>query len=541
MSSLSITREVENNLRLNLQSERSTIKYRQWKFVTQWLYHLTKKLGLRDECLFNALYLVSDYFSVQYFPKFAIKVYATACLELSSSLVEEAYIPLEEFVKVGNGEYTLDHILEARKKIVRHRNGKLRMLTVVDVLGSQEMQDRIVSTVSLLCCIRHPTFTTIDADLFATACVDFVEGNNHGDILVQDIRSYITTFQYWADQVGFELTEEDLFVLELFTQIEGEANTLAEVSSSVLPKRKKIEYEIVRSLGVGSTAEVFYAVAGDKVIAVKDQEIETESSNFITELTVLSTYKHENIVELFGFSLKRSRITFEMEAGVSLYFLIFGEKEPNKAQTKRDWLAVFLENERIEDRLLPDREELGDDIVQGIKYLHSVGVLHNDIKPENVIVVVENNTRRAKLIDFGIAELMVFPPGVRSHRDYAQTITYRCPELLVQLCDENSEYTRNKEGHVYGPDIWAAGATLLCLETGVVCFSHVNMQEKQLGMACNILENITLILGSPPSELYENYPFHNKKPFGLGSIQSSRTRARILAMLNYYPEERILA
>lgn len=539
MSSLQLTREVENNLKLNLQSDRSTIKDHQWLFATQFLYQITQDLNLDDRSLANALYLVSDYFHTQVFPSFAMRMYATACLDLSASLVEEESLSIYDFI-VANNEHTLDMILDARKKIIQHRTGKIRMLTATDILLSQKIQEKLASTISILCCIRHPTFTTIPADLFARACIDVVEGNNQSDILVQDILSYIVTFQDWASRVEFELSEEDSVVFELFTQTEGEANNLTVVSSSKPIERKKLKYEIVRSLGTGSTAEVFFAVSGEKVIAVKSQYIEPEYSSFVTELTVLSTYKHENVVELFGFSLKHDRVTFEMEAGVSLYSLIFGEKEPSIVETNRNWINVFRKNTRIESRLLPDREELGDDIVQGVRYLHSVGVLHNDIKLENIIVVSEGDTRRAKLIDFGVAELMVLPPGIRSHRDYVQTITYRAPELLVETCDEKSKYTRRKEGHSYGPDIWAVGVTLLCLETGVLCFPHMSMRAKRLDISCSVLDNITQILGSPPPDLYKNYPFPDETGSGIGSVMPHRTRERILAMLDYDPEKRIL-
>lgn len=79
-----------------------------------------------------------------------------------------------------------------------------------------------------------------------------------------------------------------------------------------------------------------------------------------------------------------------------------------------------------------------------------------------------------------------------------------------------------------------AGTTLLCLETGVVCFSQFDMKGKQLDVTRNIL-------GSPPSGLCKNYPFLDKESFSINSVESPKTRARILAMLDYYPENRILS
>ena len=53
--------------------------------------------------------------------------------------------------------------------------------------------------------------------------------------------------------------------------------------------------------------------------------------------------------------------------------------------------------------VLSDREigEIGADLCEALDHAHSRGVIHRDIKPQNVQIV--DGQPRAKLMDFGIA------------------------------------------------------------------------------------------------------------------------------------------
>ena len=55
---------------------------------------------------------------------------------------------------------------------------------------------------------------------------------------------------------------------------------------------------------------------------------------------------------------------------------------------------------------LSDREigEIGADLCEALDHAHSRGVVHRDIKPQNVLVA-EDSEFRAKLMDFGVARL----------------------------------------------------------------------------------------------------------------------------------------
>jgi len=77
---------------------------------------------------------------------------------------------------------------------------------------------------------------------------------------------------------------------------------------------------------------------------------------------------------------------------------------------------------------LSDREigEIGADLCEALDHAHSRGVVHRDIKPQNV-QVIEDSEPRAKLMDFGVALLADDAP-LTALGDVVGTLAYMAPE-----------------------------------------------------------------------------------------------------------------
>src|SRR2546429_6309753 len=77
--------------------------------------------------------------------------------------------------------------------------------------------------------------------------------------------------------------------------------------------------------------------------------------------------------------------------------------------------------------LLSDRDvgEAAVDLCDALEHAHSRGVVHRDIKPQNVLLSADE--RRAKLMDFGIARVLD-GAGITATGDIVGTLAYMAPE-----------------------------------------------------------------------------------------------------------------
>ena len=66
-------------------------------------------------------------------------------------------------------------------------------------------------------------------------------------------------------------------------------------------------------------------------------------------------------------------------------------------------------------------------ILSGLAYCHTAGVIHRDLKPDNILLV---DNRTVKIADFGLARLY----GVPERKFHPEVVThwYRAPELFLQ-------------------------------------------------------------------------------------------------------------
>ncbi|CAE7506635.1 erkA [Symbiodinium sp. CCMP2456] len=156
----------------------------------------------------------------------------------------------------------------------------------------------------------------------------------------------------------------------------------------------------------------------------------------LKELRLLRHFHHENIL----------RVTY-------VFF-------PGSKSTFHDLYSVSELMETDLDAILKSKQPLLDQhcqyfsyqILRGLKFMHSAGVLHQDLKPRVLLV---NRNCDLKISNLSMAALDIgeigegFPP--REAYPYVGNEWYRAPEALCHCI-----------GNVYGPaiDLWGVGAIL---------------------------------------------------------------------------------
>jgi serine/threonine-protein kinase len=110
--------------------------------------------------------------------------------------------------------------------------------------------------------------------------------------------------------------------------------------------------------------------------------------------------------------------------------------------------------------LLPARvAELGAGIAAGLGAVHAAGVIHRDVKPENVLVDASSSPGRPRLTDFGIAKYVAQDGARRANTMLVGTPQYIAPELI-----DGKEPTP-------ATDLYALGIMLYELACGVTPFA----------------------------------------------------------------------
>lgn len=111
-----------------------------------------------------------------------------------------------------------------------------------------------------------------------------------------------------------------------------------------------------------------------------------------------------------------------------------------------------------------------------LKYLHSAGVWHRDLKPGNLLV---NRDCDLKLCDFGLARFVGEDAATETQMtEYVVTRWYRAPELIL---------TRNYSEAI---DIWAAGCILAEMLGRKPIFPGKDYMDQ--------ISKIIAVIGTPP-------------------------------------------
>ncbi|EEH54051.1 uncharacterized protein MICPUCDRAFT_5956, partial [Micromonas pusilla CCMP1545] len=159
------------------------------------------------------------------------------------------------------------------------------------------------------------------------------------------------------------------------------------------------------------------------------------------EIRVLKRLTHESIIRLFDVvdGIDKMFVVMEYADGGSLLDHVRARKRLSERESARMFRQMCA----------------------GLMYCHANGVVHRDVKLENVLLDANANV---KIIDFGLSAVLT--PG-RRLRVHCGSPSYAAPEIVARR-----EYD--------GPpvDVWSAGVVLFAMVTGYLPF-HAPKGEKQ--------------------------------------------------------------
>ena len=165
-------------------------------------------------------------------------------------------------------------------------------------------------------------------------------------------------------------------------------------------------------------------------------------------------------------------------------------------------------------------------LFRSLAYIHSLGICHRDIKPQNLLLDPESSV--LKLCDFGSAKVLT---RGEQNVSYICSRYYRAPELIFGAND-----------YTVSIDIWSAGCVMAELLLGQPIFPGESGVDQ--------LVEIIKVLGTPTKEQikemnpnYTEFKFPQIAPNPWSKVFRSRTPqtaiALIARLLEYSPSKRI--
>ncbi|HSD91177.1 MAG TPA: protein kinase [Kofleriaceae bacterium] len=150
-------------------------------------------------------------------------------------------------------------------------------------------------------------------------------------------------------------------------------------------------YRVAARVAMGSKGHVYEAEhialgthVALKVLAPEHADSEV-AARFLREGKTLGMFRHRNIVELLEVGRLADGSLFlatELVRGVSLRSLIDGGPiEPRRA------LAITRQ------------------VLEALDHAHAMGVVHRDVRPENIMLTTHEGEELVKMLDFGVAKL----------------------------------------------------------------------------------------------------------------------------------------
>ncbi len=216
-------------------------------------------------------------------------------------------------------------------------------------------------------------------------------------------------------------------------------------------------YKILEVIGRGGMGVVFKAMDMnlEKIVALKmiDPFLARDESflqRFKTEAKALAKLENQNIVGVYALR----------ETSYGLFMVM----EYVQAKTISEWMrekSRFTANETI---------AIGQQIINAIGHAHKVGVIHRDIKPNNVLLGEDGTI---KVMDFGLAKV------IQDHGSQV-TATHAAAGTLYYMSPEQVKGLKNVDKR---SDIYSIGMTIYEMLAGRTPFEKTESEfviQKQI-------------------------------------------------------------
>lgn len=223
-----------------------------------------------------------------------------------------------------------------------------------------------------------------------------------------------------------ETPPSDMLSNQNSQDLKHKPNSTEMVDDVVVTSSKKSQrYTISKVLGGGAFGKVFLASKDDKEIAIKQIRCEdiSDANNAFKECILAKSLNHNNVAKY-------------LDAYIEM------DSDTIKVCIEIEYCSQGTLSDLIKSKKLTEDELMGfaRGILEGIEYIHSQGVIHRDLKPQNLLL----KSSTVKITDFGLSKAI----DGSGHHTSVGTHFYCSPEVMA------------KEKYSFPADIFSFGAIL---------------------------------------------------------------------------------
>jgi protein-serine/threonine kinase len=224
-------------------------------------------------------------------------------------------------------------------------------------------------------------------------------------------------------------------------------------------------YEFYELIGKGAYGRVFKGLnrRTGGMVAIKIIDIDSDDYERMETTGLSDTLREINILQQLGDSRARPYVNIIEEArAVHNELWIVSEYASGGSIATLMKPTMGKEHQGLQEWfIIPIARELA----LGLKYTHEAGVLHRDLKCNNVLILEDG---RVQLCDFGVSGML--EPSKSKRSTIVGTPNWMAPELQKEFVKAEQSHNMDALGEIlYGSevDIWAYACTIYEMATGL--------------------------------------------------------------------------
>lgn len=437
------------------------------------IFDIFKRTRLEELNTFVLACLISDIYIFKNRDKINDReLYTLTSLLISEKLIEKFPSEIENF-QFFTKNYKVNEISKAQEDICISLEFDLFPPTSISFLEQfykiYEIKNNDINICNQFACLSCfiSDLLIFPQEIIAEGCLycvyNFEYSNNSvpsiSELLISEVSKYKFLFPN-----GINVSNHKIEKLK-------KKNEIKYLENDIIFKDEN-DYQNGKLIGEGQYGQIYKVETkrGDKILKIfKDQEnIPREN---LRETVILKKLNHENVIKLNEIIYDTGNLVLVMEL---LDENLYERMERIKIQSNYIKKCFYK-------------------ICNGFKYLHSIGIIHRDLKAQNILLNFDGT--KVKVADFGLSRFGYEGTGKYSNGN-VQSAFYRAPEIILCI----KEYSDSI-------DVWSLGVLLYYMST--YDFPFTNKTENIVSLLFDIFSK----LGTPKISDTEKSKYQYNKIF----------------------------